>query len=117
MAQYLASHAVFVADGWFQGRMYQITYYPGVIASEDDSDRIYGEVYKLSDTEAMLKRLDDYEECAEHHTQPAEYTRISTAIKAINGRVYESVWIYLYQWSVEDKKYIPEGDFMRSLSR
>lgn len=110
------AQSVFVAEGWFQGRMYHISDYPGVIASEDASDRIYGELYKLSDAEVMLKLLDDYEECAAHHAQPAEYTRIATVIKGVSGRVYEPVWIYLYQWSIEDKAQIQKGDFMRSLS-
>jgi gamma-glutamylcyclotransferase (GGCT)/AIG2-like uncharacterized protein YtfP len=114
MAQYLASHAEFVTDGWFQGRMYRISYYPGVIASEDQTDRIYGEVYKLSDPQAMLNVLDDYEERADHHDQPAEYQRANVSITAINATVYESVWIYLYQWSVEGKKQISRGDFMHA---
>jgi gamma-glutamylcyclotransferase (GGCT)/AIG2-like uncharacterized protein YtfP len=114
MAQYLASHAEFVTDGWFQGRMYRISYYPGVIASEDQTERIYGEVYKLNNPQAMLNILDDYEECADHHDQPAEYKRVYVSITGINGSVYKSVWIYLYQWSVEGKTQISMGDFMHA---
>jgi gamma-glutamylcyclotransferase (GGCT)/AIG2-like uncharacterized protein YtfP len=112
MAKYLAAHARFVADGWFQGRMFQISYYPGVIASNKASDRVYGEIYQLNDQDSILKLLDDYEECNTEHAQPAEYRRESVSISTMSGDVYEAVWIYLYQWPVQDKALIEHGDFM-----
>lgn len=114
MAEYLAEHAQFITEGWFQGRMFYITYYPGVVTSETGSDCVYGEVYRLDNPETMLNVLDDYEECTERHIQPAEYKRTYVSITAINGKVYDTVWIYLYQWSVKDKSQIMTGDFMQA---
>jgi gamma-glutamylcyclotransferase (GGCT)/AIG2-like uncharacterized protein YtfP len=113
MAAYLAAHAEFVTDGWFQGQMYQISYYPGVIASDQPDDRVFGEVYRLNDAQAALAVLDDYEECGTQHTQPAEYQRVKTHILASDGRVLEPVWIYLYQWPLVGKARIASGDFMQ----
>lgn len=113
MAKYLGENAEFITEGWFQGRMFHITYYPGVVTSESDSDRVYGEIYRLHDPVTMLKVLDDYEECAQQHIQPAEYKRSYVSITGINGKRYDTVWIYLYQWSVEDKAQIKSGDFMQ----
>lgn len=113
MASYLAEHAEFVSHGWFQGCMFQISYYPGVIASENSSDRVYGDIYKLHDAVATLKVLDDYEECSESHIQPAEYTRVRVPVDATNGAVHAAVWIYIYQWPVDAKLQIKSGDFMQ----
>jgi gamma-glutamylcyclotransferase (GGCT)/AIG2-like uncharacterized protein YtfP len=115
MAEYLSVHAEFLTDGWFQGYMYQISYYPGVIASDDINDRAYGELYRLNDPETALALLDDYEECSAQHVQPAEYKRITTPISTIDGNIFEQVWIYLYQWPITDKLLIKEGDFMKLL--
>jgi len=113
MAAYLAARAEFVTGGWFQGQMYQITYYPGVIASDQPCDRVYGEVYRLNDAQAVLAVLDDYEECGAQYTQPAEYQRVSTSIIGVDGCVLEPVWIYLYQWPLAGKARIASGDFMQ----
>ena len=113
MVAYLAAHADFVTGGCFQGQMYQISYYPGVIASEQPDDRVFGEVYRLNDAQAVLAVLDDYEECGTQHTQPAEYQRVKTHILAMDGRVLEPVWIYLYQWPLVGKARIATGDFMQ----
>lgn len=115
MAEYLYTHADFLSEGWFQGRMYLISYYPGVVASDDKNDRVYGEIYRLHDADTMLKILDIYEECSAQHAQPAEYKRVTVRINDVKGLVSESVWIYLYQCSTADKVMIHEGDFMKAL--
>lgn len=113
MAAYLIAHAEFVTGGWFQGQMYQISYYPGVIASDCVDDRVYGEVYRLHDAQSTLAVLDDYEECSAQHTQPAEYQRVQTQILAVDGLALEQVWIYLYQWPLDNNRLIESGDFMQ----
>ncbi len=115
MAAYLHKHAAFLSDGWFQGRMYLISYYPGVVASDDRNDRVYGEIYRLHDAQAALTILDAYEECSAQHAQPAEYKRVTVRIDSVDGHVADSAWIYLYQWPTVDKAMIQEGDFMKAL--
>lgn len=113
MAAYLARYAEFVTYGWFQGVMYEISYYPGVVATDNTTDRVYGEVYRLHDAEHILAILDDYEECTPQHVQPAEYQRVRARILAIDGRVFDQVFIYLYQWSIVNKSRVVSGDFMK----
>jgi gamma-glutamylcyclotransferase (GGCT)/AIG2-like uncharacterized protein YtfP len=115
MAEYLHKHAEFLSDGWFRGRMYMISYYPGVVASDEKNDRVYGEIYRLHDAQTALTILDAYEECIAQHAQPAEYKRVTANIDSVDGHVPKSVWIYLYQWPTVDKVMIQEGDFMKAL--
>lgn len=114
MAAYLARYAEFVTYGWFQGVMYEISYYPGVIASDNTTDRIYGEVYRLHDAQQILAILDDYEECTPQHVQPTEYQRVLARIWSIDGRLLDPVWVYVYQWPIANKLRVISGDFMKS---
>lgn len=113
MALHLAQHAEHIADGWFQGQMYQISYYPGLVASDNPSHRVYGEIYRLKDSQSMLKVLDDYEECSTLYTQPTEYIRAKVNIQTIDGFILEKVWMYIYQGNVDALKLIESGDFMK----
>jgi gamma-glutamylcyclotransferase (GGCT)/AIG2-like uncharacterized protein YtfP len=113
MVEYLSTQAEFLAYGRFQGRMYQISYYPGVLASDNANEQVYGEVYRLNDAQATLTILDEYEECSTSDPQAAEYKRVTTRIDGLDGSVFEPVWIYLYQWPVADKRMIKTGDFMQ----
>lgn len=113
MAASLERYAEFVTEGWFQGRMYQISYYPGVITSDNVSERVYGEVYRLKDAPYLLRILDDYEECSLNHSQPTEYQRVLAKVLAIDGRVFDPVWIYLYQWPIANQLRVVSGDFMK----
>ncbi len=112
MAKYLAENAEFITDGWFQGRMYQVSYYPGVVASDNPSHRVHGEIYRLKDSQSMLKVLDEYEECGANHAQPTEYQRTKTCIQTLDGGILEPVWIYLYHWPLQEKALIETGDFI-----
>lgn len=113
MADFLAENATFISYGWYQGKMYMIRDYPGVIASDDAEERVYGEVYHLHDADSVLAKLDEYEECSIRYPQPAEYQRVQTQILTVDGCLLEPVWIYSYQWPVADKARIVTGDFMQ----
>ena len=114
MADFLAENATFICYGWYQGKMYMIRDYPGVIPSDDAEQRVYGEVYHMHDADSVLAKLDEYEECSVRYPQPAEYQRVQTQILTVDGRLLEPVWIYSYQWPVADKARIATGDFMQS---
>ncbi|MGQ2966604.1 gamma-glutamylcyclotransferase family protein [Methylophilus sp.] len=117
MAEYLSTQAEFLTQGRFQGRMYQISYYPGVLASGNANEQVCGEVYRLHDAQATLSILDEYEECSSQDVQTAEYKRVTTRIDGLDGNVFEQVWIYLYQWPVTEQRVIKTGDFMQMLQK
>jgi gamma-glutamylcyclotransferase (GGCT)/AIG2-like uncharacterized protein YtfP len=57
----LEMHAVFVGTGFFQGKLYDIGRYPGVIRSRRNTDRVIGEIYRFSDPQRAFEILDEYE--------------------------------------------------------
>lgn len=110
-AHLLARHADFVADGTFQGRLYRIDSYPGVVPSDHPSDVVQGEVYALREPDAVLPKLDQYEECSPEFPEPHEYVRRREEIVLANGSTCEA-WIYLYNRSTEGAPRILSGDFL-----
>jgi gamma-glutamylcyclotransferase (GGCT)/AIG2-like uncharacterized protein YtfP len=110
MHRYLAQRADFVCDATFQGKLYKVEWYPGVVASDNAADRVLGEVYRPHDGD-VLARLDEYEGCGPGVTEPAEYIRRMATVRSAGG---ESVaaWIYLYNWPVDSLEYVPSGDFL-----
>ncbi|MGZ8227878.1 MAG: gamma-glutamylcyclotransferase family protein [Methylococcaceae bacterium] len=111
----LAGQCDYFSDGCLRGKLYEVDDYPGAIESNDREDKIYGELYRLID-DAVLSRLDDYEECSDDFPAPHEYSRKQLPIILPNG---DSVlaWAYLYNPDVCNLKRITSGDYLRALER
>ena len=60
MHRFLQSYADFVGPGWFRGRLYRVADFPGVIEANDAGYPIRGEVYRLHESETVLRELDKY---------------------------------------------------------
>lgn len=111
MYHLLARYADFIAEGTYQGRLYKIDYYPGVVPSDDPHDRVKGEVYSLRDPATVLPQLDRYEECGPGFTEPTEYVRRCEDIALSNGKVCRA-WVYIYNRQTDGLVWIPSGDFV-----
>ena len=111
MADVLVQRAEFVGNACYQGRLYKVGDYPGVVPSNKPTDWVQGEVYRLRNQGLLLPRLDRYEECGPHFPQPTEYVRKLQAVRLQGGKVI-SVWVYLYNWPTDQLVLIPLGNFL-----
>lgn len=109
----LAKLAEFKGEGTYQGKLYAIDYYPGVVPSSAPEDLVRGEVYRLKDPKAVFKLLDYYEGFGPEFYSPTEYVRTLEKVTLATGETL-SAWIYLYNWSTENLSPIPGGDFLAS---
>ena len=112
MASLLAQHTDFVDYASYQGKLYLVHDYPGVIASDNSSDIVHGEVYLLQKPSATLPLLDSYEECSPAFISAAEYIRKIQPVRLRSGKEL-FVWIYLYNRSTDKRIYISSGDFLK----
>lgn len=110
MYRLLAAQAHLLAPGWFNGQLYRVNWYPCAIPSTLPQERVYGEVYVLSDPDTLLPQLDDYEECSERYPEPREYRREQRPVTLAGGEVI-AAWIYLYNREVAGLQRIASGDF------
>jgi len=111
MYHVLARHAELVGEATYQGKLYNVDYYPGVVPSDDPADAVQGEVYRLRNARVVLSRLDQYEECGHGFPEPTEFVR---EIQKVHVRGGETVpaWIYLYNRTTANLELVQSGDFL-----
>jgi len=111
MFQLLAQYAEYVGAACYQGLLYKIEDYPGVVPSENHADLVQGEVYKLYDLELILSQLDQYEECGACFLQPTEYLRELWDVRLQSGKLIQA-WLYRYNRLTNCLELLPSGDFL-----
>jgi gamma-glutamylcyclotransferase (GGCT)/AIG2-like uncharacterized protein YtfP len=100
----LEKHAVLVGTGSFQGKLYDLGRYPGAVPSRGKTDRVLGEIYRLSESQRAWEILDEYE--------GHRFKRKRVAIVQESGQSI-SCWIYLYARSVKRRPRVACGDYIR----
>ncbi len=110
IADYLHQNSAFIGEGSFPGKLYDLGSYPGAIYDKQADSQVYGHVFKLNDSDLMLKRLDLYEGI--HMTQPDknEYWRELVPVQ-VNDDVM-NCWVYLYNFKTEGLVVIPDGIYL-----
>jgi gamma-glutamylcyclotransferase (GGCT)/AIG2-like uncharacterized protein YtfP len=111
MAQLLSRSADFVGEARCRGRLYLIKHYPGLVASDDPAEIVFGELYRLRQPEALLREFDMYEACGEGFKEPTEYVRRMLPVMSGEGAASEA-WTYIYNWPVTGLPRIASGRFL-----
>lgn len=101
---YFQKNTEFIDYALFQGKLYEISGYPGVVPSPFPEDLVIGEVYKIqANLENFFEILDEYE--------GEEYNRTQVDV-ILKKNSFLRVWIYLYKNSILEFKFIPNGDYL-----
>lgn len=111
MGERLRREADLVGPAHVQGRLYAVSWYPGVALSSVPADRVEGELYRLRAPAASLAWLDEYEGIAPGPTGVApldEYERITTTVALADGTRH-TAWIYHYRKPTGTLRHIPTG--------
>jgi gamma-glutamylcyclotransferase (GGCT)/AIG2-like uncharacterized protein YtfP len=107
MHHLLANYAEFVDAAAYQGKLYRIENYPGVVPSNHPLDVVQGEVYLLHQAEVVLALLDRYEEFGQEFPEPNEYNRQKQSVLLKSGPTV-TAWVYVYTHSTEGLELIME---------
>ena len=110
MAQLLSRSADFIGEARCQGRLYLVKHYPGLVLSDDADEFVFGELYRLSQPEALLREFDMYEACGEGFAEPTQYVRKMLQVAREDGSLTEA-WTYIYNWPVAQLARIESGRF------
>ena len=110
MSRLLSSNATFEGEARCRGRLHLIRHYPGLVLSDDATDAVFGELYRLRDPEPLLREFDMYEACGEGFKEPTEYVRQVLPVTRADGSAVEA-WTYLYNWPVDKLPRIASGRF------
>lgn len=109
MAQFLAEHALYVAVGRIQGRLYNLGRFPGLRPSTDDADWVVGDLYELYN-EAIWAELDRYEDA--ESPQPGCFERGIAEIALENSKKTDA-WVYWFRGEVREDQHIASGDYLK----
>lgn len=107
----LAADSRYVGIAHYQGKLYRVSHYPGVVPSGNPAQQVVGEVYQLFKPAQTLAELDRYEECSAEFPSPQEYRREVQVVALENG-CSVNAWVYLFNQSTARLKTILSGDFV-----
>ena len=111
MARLLSSNADFLGPASCRGRLYKVKHYPGLVPSEDESERVFGELYRLRAVDDLLRAFDMYEACGEGFPEPTQYVRQMLPVMLAEGAARDA-WTYIYNWPLTGLTWIETGRFL-----
>lgn len=107
MSKFLQRHSQCVGKGFFQGKLYKISWYPGAVLSVNKADRVYGSIFKFNDGQTVFKVLDNYEGVDQNL-----FKRVLVDT-FLDDKTVVTSWVYLYNLSISHLKQIDSGDFLK----
>jgi gamma-glutamylcyclotransferase (GGCT)/AIG2-like uncharacterized protein YtfP len=112
----LVRESDFIGRAVFQGLLYDLGAYPGVVPSHHPEDLVSGEVFALRNPELLFEVLDRYEAYNPKDISSSLYIRVKADVVLEEGRKIQS-WLYLYNRSVKGVKRIDSGDYLDAQAR
>ena|SRR5690606_35341209 len=111
MSRFLHSNSDFIGNAYILGKLYDLEGYPGAVASDNTSERVYGNLFKIKDTEAVFKVLDDYEGIGDGNLNDYEYVRTQVTAFLEDGTEINT-WFYAYNFPIGTLQLIPSGRYL-----
>ena len=111
MFRHIHDHGTYAGRAFLHGKLYRIDDYPGAIPSDDEDDRVAGELYELGNPGEVLPALDAYEGCGPDDPQPTEYVRQKKDVFRETGEPV-TAWVYIYNRPVNNLHRIASGRFV-----
>ena len=111
----LSEQADLVGLGAFQGKLYDLGEYPGVVPSSNLADAVIGEIYALYNPGFVLAALDAYEDYVPDQPDRSLYLRRLVSISAGENKTLQA-WLYLYNGPITGCKQITTGDYLHYLN-
>jgi gamma-glutamylcyclotransferase (GGCT)/AIG2-like uncharacterized protein YtfP len=111
MARLLSSNADFLGPASCRGRLYKVKHYPGLVLTDDESERVFGELYRLRAVDDLLRAFDMYEACGEGFPEPTQYVRQMLPVTLAEGTARDA-WTYIYNLPLTGLTWIETGRFL-----
>jgi gamma-glutamylcyclotransferase (GGCT)/AIG2-like uncharacterized protein YtfP len=102
----------YIGRGSIQAALFDLGIYPAAIPAPDG--KVWGEVYEILDTAAVLPALDEIEGFRPSEPDASLYVRRTTPVTLEEGRT-ESAWAYFYNAPLGRAQRIESGDYLEHL--
>jgi gamma-glutamylcyclotransferase (GGCT)/AIG2-like uncharacterized protein YtfP len=111
MSKFLERNSDFIGTGYFNGKLFEVSWYPAAILSNISSEKVFGHIFKIHENEKTFKILDDYEGIGDTSECPNEYRRELIDAHLDSGEILK-VWVYIYNQSTENLRFIASGNYL-----
>ena len=101
-----------VARGWIHAALFDLGIYPAAVPASDS--RVWGEIYRMLDTESVLSSLDEIEGFSISEPDKSLYLREEIPVMFDDGRV-ANAWVYFYNAPLGRAERINSGDYLEHL--
>jgi len=98
--------------GSIRAALFDLGIYPAAIPASDS--RVWGEVHRMTDIDAVLTALDEIEGYRPSEPDASLYMRVETPVTFDDGRVAD-VWVYFYNAPLGRAELIASGDYLEHL--
>lgn len=98
--------------GSIQAALFDLGLYPAAIPASDS--RVWGEVHRMTDVDAVLAALDEIEGYRPSEPDASLYIRVETTATFDDHRVAD-VWVYFYNAPLGRAQLIASGDYLEHL--
>jgi gamma-glutamylcyclotransferase (GGCT)/AIG2-like uncharacterized protein YtfP len=95
--------------GWIRAALFDLGIYPAAVPAPEG--RVWGEVYAMSDHDAVLAALDDIEGYRTDDPDKSLYSRSTTGVTMPDGTMVEA-WVYFYNAPLGRAPRIQSGDYL-----
>lgn len=114
--RHLKNKTEFIGKATFQGRLYDVGGYPGVVPSDEPSERVQGEVFLVTDPKYTFRQVDEYEAYRPVNHGDGEYRREKLEVLLHSGETVNA-WLYVYNLPTEGFRLIASGDYVHYLEK
>ncbi len=100
----------YLGRGSIRAALFDLGLYPAAIPSPED--RVWGELYRMTDASAVLPVLDDIEGYNLDDPDRSLYVRREVEVTSADGST-EPAWVYFYNAPLGQAPRIPSGDYLQ----
>jgi gamma-glutamylcyclotransferase (GGCT)/AIG2-like uncharacterized protein YtfP len=98
--------------GWIPAALFDLGIYPAAIPASDS--RVWGEVHRMLDEDAVLSTLDEIEGYRPSEPDQSLYMRVETPVTFDDGHT-TTAWAYFYNAPLGRAQRIESGDYLEHL--
>lgn len=102
-----------VGRAWIRAALFDLGIYPAAVPADDG--QVWGEVYQMLDTDAVLTTVDEMEGVSAKDPDSSLYTRVETVVTFEDGH-QASAWAYFYNAPLGRAERIESGDYREHLN-
>jgi len=104
----LAQESTWLGHATLTGTLYRVSWHPALVL--EGTDRVTGDLLRLTDPAASLPWLDAFESCGPEDPPPHDYRREMAEVMTADGSV--EAMVYVWNLPLDGLERMPGGDWL-----